>query len=212
MPRSNPYRKAWAVARRNKGVGHWLRAVLRFTLPIAAVGLGLPWFRPVITGLVSSGVYGFGVEAITFRLAALVACAMSLHTYADLVRGPDRAVLDVHPVLPRVLLRALAWRTGVQRAYLPLMGAVALLPLGMEGHWDAWLGATGVVLGAWICALGVGFTVHLAGVWAALSPSLAQLLDALRGDNPRMQAALIYAPGVVLVVVGGASALAFRLA
>jgi len=44
--------------------------------------------------------------------------------------------------------------------------------------------------------------INLAAVWAAYSPGLAGLLDAVRGQNPRMQAALIYAPGVALALVG----------
>ena len=66
----------------------------------------------------------------------------------------------------------------------------------------AYWGAVGVLFAAWLGGLGVGFMVHLGGVWAAFSPRFAALLDAVRGDNPRMQAALIYAPGVALLVVG----------
>ena len=61
-----------------------------------------------------------------------------------------------------------------------------------------------MALGAWLGALGVGFTVHLGAVWAAISPTLAGVLEAIRGANPRMQAAFIYAPGVALAAVGAA--------
>jgi hypothetical protein len=48
----------------------------------------------------------------------------------------------------------------------------------------------------------VGFPIHLGAVWAAESKGLAGVMEALRGANPRLQAALIYAPGVVLALGG----------
>lgn len=153
-------------------------------------------------GFLDHGRIASGTEGIALRLGALVAAAMALHTYTDLVRSPDRAILDAHPVQPRMLLRAIAWRTARQRLYLPIASAILMLPIGLEGSWTAFAGACGVVFGAWLSMIGVGFTVHLGGVWAGMSPALAQVLDLLRGDNPRMQAALIYAPGVALAIVG----------
>ena len=147
------------------------------------------------------GLLHIGLEAVTLRLGALMAAAMALHTYTDLVRSPDRPVLDAHPVHPRQLLRAIALRTALQRSYLPVVGATLLAPIIPVAGWVPWLGGVGVVVGAWLAALGVGFAVHLGAVWAGFSDSLARLLDALRGDNPRMQAALIYAPGFALLVV-----------
>ncbi len=88
------------------------------------------------------------------------------------------------------------------------MGSILLLPVGLAGHWLAWALGSAVVAGAWVAALGVGFAVHLGGVWAAMSPELAGLMNLVRGNNPRMQAALIYAPGVALAVVGVAVGMA----
>jgi len=133
---------------------------------------------------------------------------MALHTYTDLVRGPDRPVLDCHPVDAGALVKALALRTARQRVYLPFIAAVLLLPVGIEGNWVAWIGGNAVVFGGWCCALAVGYAIHLLAVWSAFSPSFSAVLDLLRGPNPRMQAALIYAPGAVLFVVGVALLLA----
>jgi hypothetical protein len=148
------------------------------------------------------------MSAVGFRLAAVVAGVVLLKSYSDLVRGPDRAVLDVHPVRPRALVVAIAWRTTLQTLYLPLVAAVLLGPVGLAGHWEAWAAGTGLAFSAWLGALGVGFAVHLGGVWAATSPGMSQLLDLVRGDNPRMQAALIYGPGVGLAATGMALAIA----
>jgi len=175
-------------------------------LPLAAAALATPLAQPVLLSFLDGPpipeVVAAGTDAIAFRMGALVASAMALHTYSDLVRGPDRAVLDAHPVQPRLLLVAIAVRTARQRLYLPLMGAILMLPLALHGQLAAYAGAVAVIVGAWLCSLGIGFTVHLAAVQAAFSPVLAAVLDLLRGDNPRMQAALIYAPGVVLAVAG----------
>lgn len=54
----------------------------------------------------------------------------------------------------------------------------------------------------------MGQAVVLAGILAALSPRMARIMDAIRGDNPRMHAAFIYAPGAALAVVGAAVGLA----
>lgn len=193
---SNPYREAHArIQRRKKGRWAWI-------LPLLAAGLATPLARPVLLRFLDVGVVPAGVEAITFRLGALIAAAMALHTYSDLVRGDDRPVLDPHPVQPRALLVAIAARTAGQRVYLPLMAAILLSPIAWEGgDIVAWLGSCALVFGAWVCALGVGFATHLGSVWAGLSPALAAVLDILRGANPRMQAALIYAPGFALALV-----------
>ena len=141
-------------------------------------------------------------QNLVSRLANLIAAMVILHSYTDLVRGSDRDVLDVHPVRATALVRAIALRTTRTRIYLPVMGGVVLTPVAMGGHMMAYWGAVGVLFAAWLGGLGVGFMVHLGGVWAAFSPRFAALLDAVRGDNPRMQAALIYAPGVALLLVG----------
>lgn len=202
----NPYAEVHRRIRAHQRSGPtWL-------LPLIAATLATPLARPVLLGFLDGPVapelIAAGTDAIAFRMGALVAAAMSLHTYSDLVRGPDREVLDVHPVQARLLLAAIAARTARQRLYLPVMCAIVMSPLAIAGHLHAWLGTVGVIVGAYLCSLGVGFTVHMAAVWAAFSPTLAVVLDLLRGDNPRMQAALIYAPGVVLAVAGVALALA----
>lgn len=196
---SNPYRDVHTRLRSRQG-GRWM-----WLLPVLAAAVATPFARNVLFGFVDEmGLLPAGVEAVTVRVGALVAAAVALHTYTDLIRGPDRPVLDPHPVLSRPLLQAIALRTTLQRAYLPLMGAILMSPLigaAPTGLW-VWLGCCAVISGAWLCALGVGFAIHLAAVWAALSPAAAGALSALRGDNPQMQAALIYSPGAALGVVG----------
>lgn len=191
----NPYRAVFTTLSQRRPE-RW-----RWWLPVLASVAAAPLARPVLLSFLEQGAWVAGLEAVTLRLGALMAAAMALHTYTDLVRSPDRAVLDAHPVEPRSLLRAIALRTARQRSYLPVVGAVLLAPVLQVRGVVPWAGGVGVVLGAWMAALGVGFAVHLGAVWAGLSPGLAQALDLVRGDNPRMQAALIYAPGAALLVV-----------
>jgi len=176
---------------------------------VLAAVIALPWVTPSLLGFLPDA--GESVEVklwapalsnLVSRLANLLAAMVILHSYTDLVRGPDREVLDVHPVRATALVRAIALGTARSRIYLPAIGSVLLSPVAMAGHWAAYLGSVGLLFAAWIAGIGVGFMVHLGGVWAAFSPRFAALLDALRGDNPRMQAALIYAPGVALLIVG----------
>ncbi len=197
----NPYRRVHALGRRRSR--RWPVGALALLAAAAAT----PLARPVLLGFLDTGRIADGTEAIAFRLGALVASAMALHTYADLVRGPDRPVLDPHPVDARLLVTAIALRCARERAYLPAMAAVLLSPIALAGHTSAWLGGSAVVLCAWLSMLGVGFATHLAGVQAGLSPEVARLLDAIRGDTPRTQAALLYAPGVALLAVGVATGL-----
>ncbi len=192
----NPYAAVFRAVARREG-GRWSAV-----LPVVAALAAMPLARPVMMGFLDQGRLASGTEGLALRMGALVAAAMAIHTYADLVRSADRPVLDAHPVAPRLLLRAVAARTARQRLSLPIAACIFLLPVGLEGSWTAWAGAAGVVFGAWLSMLGLGFTVHLGGVWAGMSPGLARLMDLVRGDNPRMQAALIYAPGVALAVVG----------
>lgn len=146
--------------------------------------------------------YADPLSSVVGRLANLIAAAVILASYTALVRGPDRAVLDVHPVRPRQLVAAIARATAMSQFYLLALSAVLLFPIAVSGTPEAYFGSLALVSSAWLGALGVGFMVHLGGVWAAFSPAFASVLDALRGDNPRMQAALIYAPGVALLLVG----------
>ena len=199
----NPYRVAARRQRRNRPRS------LGWILPVVAALLAAPLLRPALLGFLQGPPrIADGIEAIAFRLGVLMAGAMSIHTYAALVRSPDRAVLDPHPILARPLLDSVAIETMRERAYLPIVGALVLSPIAAAGFWSAWAGTALLGLGCWFGALGAGFAIHLAAVWVGHSASAAAVLDALRGANPRMQAALIYAPGFVLLALGIASGVA----
>ena len=194
----NPYLHVWRVQRRHRRALEPVWTRLAFLLPLAALAVAGALVEPVLLAVdtweMASGLY--------LRLAWLCCAAMSLRTYSILVRSPERAVLDAHPVEPRLLVKYLAVRSGWEG--LPFLAGCVVLtwPVWAAGHADiAGAGALVITIG-WAAGLLLGFPVHLASVWVAESPRLAGVLEAIRGDNPRLQAALIYAPGAVLALGG----------
>jgi len=199
----NPYLNVHRRIRKHQGFRlHTWTPVLAAAVAMPLVADHLLWFLPPEDQTVPLSAWATGLVDVALRLSALIASAVILHSYSDLVRGPDRAVLDVHPLKARALVTAIAIHTFRTRLYLPLMVAVLFSPVAARGEVEAYLGAVGLAFSGWLGGLGVGYLVHLGGVWAAYSSVLSAVLDALRGDNPRMQAALIYAPGVALGIVG----------
>ena len=125
---SNAYREVHALQREREGRRG------RGLLPVIAAAIAVPFARPVLLSFLDIGRIGPGTEAIALRLGLVVAGAMALHTYADLVRGPDRAVLDPHPVQPRALLAAIALRTARERATW-LAIALAFVAVNLPMRW-----------------------------------------------------------------------------
>lgn len=161
----------------------------------------------VAVGLMGRTLYGFldggdaarvlGATALLLRVGFVLAAGLALSTYSALVRGPDRGVVDHHPLRAAAWYRARVLALVRDRALWLLVGAVFLVPLGTLAP-----AAIFVLAGIGFAALGVGVAVNLAAPTVGLDPRWAGVLDAVRGVNPRPQAALIYAPGVALVVSG----------
>lgn len=212
MTTPNPYRTALARARRARGPdpvpvlsllgGAAAAALLRADLYDFAAGLvaHTPAAADAAAGLLG-------------RLGLLLAAGLTLGTYDIVVRGPDRAVLDLHPLLPGPWFAARVSESARERLPWLLAALGALWPLG-DARAIA-LGAS-VLAGSWFAGLGVGIGVNLAAPGVGLDPRWAGALDAIRGVNPRLQAALLYAPGTALGiagfgVLGGAAGLAASL-
>jgi hypothetical protein len=83
------------------------------------------------------------------------------------------------------------------------VAAVFLAPLWPRV--DALLLGLLVAVGGWIAGIGAGLGVNLAAPGLAANPALAGVFDTIRGPNPRIQAALLYAPGVALALSGSAT-------
>ncbi|MDP2317582.1 MAG: hypothetical protein Q8P41_32150 [Pseudomonadota bacterium] len=168
---------------------------------VAAVWLSGGLYTTLLAGGPTAWAAGF--TGLVARIGLVVGALLALTTYDALVRGPDRGVLDIHPLLPGPWLAARV--EGLVRDRLPwlLVAAVFLVPV-LPNTKAFGLGAI-VLLGAWVAGLGAGLGVNLAAPGLATRPALAGLFDAIRGPNPRMQAALLYAPGVALALSGTAT-------
>lgn len=208
----NPYRVALDRARRARGFDPvpWLALIggavaaglLRTQVFDFAVGL------PAHTSLAADA-----AASLSARIGLLLGAGLTLGTYDIVVRGPDRAVLDLHPLLPGPWYAARVTESARLRLPWLLAALAALWPLA-----DARAIAlcSFVLAGSWFAGLGVGIGVNLAAPGIGLNPRFNSVLDAIRGVNPRLQAALLYAPGTALGIagfgiLGGAKGLATTL-
>jgi len=202
MPR-NPYSIAWSRRRfhRNRVEG-WPRRLLG-AVPLVALAAAGPLVEPVFMGFLERpGLLALGVEALGLRVGLVLCGAMVLASYTALVRGPERAILDPHPADEGALLRYLGLRTAFERIGWVLAAAVVLAPVALAGEWLAWALLVWIAASGWLLGLAIGFPVHLGSVWAAESPGLSGVLNLIRGNNPTLQAALIYGPGVAFAAGG----------
>lgn len=148
------------------------------------------------------------IESLLFRLAALITSAMALHTYSSVVRSPEHEIISIHPILGQRFLWHVLEETIRTTWIWWVGGAVFLYPLVELGEYTAYVLSVLLLLGSWVGGIGAGYCINLGAIWVARSNRAHVLLDMVRGQNPREQAAFIYAPGVALVVVGLTLALA----
>jgi hypothetical protein len=198
----NPYvvadRRAESARARAEGPWRHVRAGLPWLGTLAA----LPLLRGSVYGFLGASPAGeaLGASGAAVRIGLLLAGAMSLDTFGQALRGPDRGVVDVHPLRPVPWFSSVVRRSGRARVAWLGLGLVALTPLASRPWLCAW--AAAVLAGGWLAGWGAGLGVNLAAAALAERPQLAGLLDAVRGANPRAHAALLYAPGVSLGVSG----------
>jgi hypothetical protein len=179
-------------------------SVLRF-IP---VGVGLVVLsllaRPLLLGFLDGPLseWPAGIQGILFRLGLVLVGAVSIRVYSSLIRGTERSVLASLPVDPAqvsrfqlrvVLVETISW-----------IGVVGIIlgPIALRGYWGLWLLCVCSLGGMWFMSVMVSGAVHLWVAGVADSPSWGNILDLIRGANPRAQAAFIYAPGVILMLLG----------
>lgn len=138
------------------------------------------------------------LEQILFRVAALLVALTTLQTYGDVVRHPERTIFGIHPIRSTLFMQYVG-RMRLEHSALWLMMSLGIWK-DVSVEWWPWIAF--YLVSSWIGGIGAGYGIHLGSVWAARSPSMAGVLDSIRGQNPREQAAFIYAPGTVLGLVG----------
>jgi hypothetical protein len=204
----NPYRLADRRQRAARARVASLTERLAFVLPILGT-IGAVWLARDVYDAQLGGppdTWSAGFTGVLSRIGLLLTAGLALSTYDAVIRGPDRGVVDLHPLLPRPWLAARLLALSRDRAAWLLPAGIALAPLWPRT--DALLLGFVVLVGAWCAGIGVGLGVNLAAPSIGRAPAMAGVLDALRGQNPRLQAALLYAPGVALAIAGSATLLA----
>ena len=200
----SPFSEIDRLQRANRRLAGEGTGAVSLVVPVLLGVFTAPFAEPILLRTLdgNAATVAVGLNATTYRLALVLAGVMLLWSYSLIIRGKDRMVLDPFPVdgasFPPVLARRLL-RDSSGLA----LGAVALLwPVLTAGHTSAFILGASTVIGGWLVGVGVGFPLHLAAASAATSESLEAALQAIRGDNPAMQAAWIYAPGVGLLLCG----------
>lgn len=201
----NPYaladRRQRLARRRAEGLGTRLAGLL----PVVGAVVALPLLRPTFYGFLDGppAAYPDGAAGAASRLGLALAAGLALASYAEVIRGPDRGVVDLHPLLPGPWIRARIVSLARARVGWIAVAAVFLAPLWPR--MDALLSGLALLAGAWFAGMGAGLGINLAAPRVAEDPRWAGVLDAIRGPNPRLQAALLYAPGVSLALSGAAT-------
>lgn len=214
----NPYQQAEARQRaRRQAESPWAWAAA--WLPALVLVAILPLLQRGTDPDAAGGIYRFlesprlligGSRDLVLRIGLLLSAGLALGGYQRLVRGPDRGVIDLHPLRADLWLQARL--PELFRDSLPWLacGLAPLLP--MYPHPRLFAAAATLVGGAWVAGLGLGAGINLVAPSVGSSPAWAPVLDAIRGVNPRMQAALLYAPGAAfglggLSLIGAAAGL-----
>ncbi|MBA2321750.1 MAG: hypothetical protein H0V89_11420, partial [Deltaproteobacteria bacterium] len=111
------------------------------------------------------------------------------------------------PVAPAGVVAFELVRLGVARWWMVPCALIALAPLAFAAP-GLWVSCAVVLLAVQLAALPAGAVGALVAIEVSEAPGWQPILDALRGQNPRIQAALLWAPGAVLAIVGAAGAMA----
>jgi hypothetical protein len=202
---ANPHRTAWLRQRRHRTAAEpaWLR-----------VGLGAAWIAGVAAiGFVARPVWAEWTNAdaivradhwefLVSRVGLAVVAWGAIGMFDAVVRSEDRPVLDRLPVdggavvaatLERVIRERIPWLLSLLAVGIPCLGSRAA---------PDYLIASIALGGLVALAVAGGALTHLLAADVADRPGWAPVLDAIRGRNPREQAAFLYAPGVLFAVAG----------
>ena len=206
MKARNRYWSIWLRQSRHRRAveGRWTNAVQMVFA--ACVALALVFLvRLSFLGFLDrpQDAWGDGVEAALIRVCVLVVGWVSLDVYTAIVRSPYRAKLDLLPVQAEEVVHFEVARVAVSRCWLVPFFGLLLCPIAVEGQLSLWAVCVAAIGGAWALALTTSALVHLLAVEVAENPKYGEVLDLVRGHNPRAQAAFIYAPGAVLLTIGG---------
>jgi hypothetical protein len=200
----SPYRRAARLdASRRRSADGWTARLARAVFLLAVLAILVPLVRTIFLGFLDDpDTVSMGLHAVWLRAALVVMSLVGFEVHGAVLRGRSREVLALLPVVPSQVVWAdlvgVAWRA----AGIVAIGAALLLPIALEHDPAAWLVGVGVLVGAATLGLSWAAVALLGAVQVAEDPAWEGPLDLVRGNNPRPQAAIIYALAPV-VLVGG---------
>lgn len=207
----DPYGRADRLQRRHRREARGILGQLAtLAVPLLTAVLLTPLVRRIFLAFLDDpeATWPAGAERVLLRFALVVVGWLSIDVYTGLVRGEQRPVLALLPVDPAPVVRVQLLDVARRRWWLLAGTAIVLSPLAFAGAPGLWAAAVAVTGGAFALGLTVSALVFSFAIVLAEDERWAPLLDAIRGPNVRAQAAFIYAPGVVLIAVGGLMSLA----
>ena len=173
-------------------------------VPLVLAALAVPLLQPVFLGFLHHPMdaWSEGFAQVLMRAGIFVIGWVALDLYSAIIRGEERAVLAQWPVDPARVVSFVTLQVAVRSWWLVPATGIVLSPVALSGESTRWGLGVFVLIGAWLMSLSCGAAVLLGAIAAAESEKTAPLLDLLRGNNPRAQAAFLYAPGLVLGLAG----------
>lgn len=177
-------------------LGAPLAAAALMVLPVRAA------LFPFLDGPVAG--YGDGISAVFLRFGLVVAGYFSLEVYDAVLRGSERKVLEHLPVEPSGVVRAALVHLAVIRGWVPVFAAAMWIPVAAQVGIDRLALAALALVGLAAAGAVGGARAYLLAIDMAENPKWNGVLELVRGPNSRAQAALIYAPGAALALLGGA--------
>ena len=153
---NNPYLSVWIRQWRNRRQFEGpVTQVRRMVVPLVSALLLVVLVRPIFLGFLDDGAqsWGYGLQQVALRGGIVVITALSLDIYTALIRGPDRAVLDIYPVNARQVVVFEIVRVAFWRWWLVPLGAVLFSPLAFEGALGLWALGVLVLAGAWVMGM-----------------------------------------------------------
>lgn len=173
-------------------------------LPLVALAVLVPLVQTLFLGFLAGPAdqWAAGMGRVLLRVTVVVVGWLALDTFSALIRGDDRDVLSILPIDAGQVVQNAVRRVARRRWTLLPAVAVLLAPVALAGAPQLWALALVQVAGAWALGLVVSALVHLLAIEVSESEAWAPVLDLVRGNNPRPQAAFLYAPGVALLACG----------
>ena len=145
------------------------------------------------------------MSTILFRYAVFLSAVTSFVCYQDIIRDSIRVILEPYPIegnedffwalIVHTISKTFPYCLSVLLLFVPMLWY-------RDEYFIIWIYMAFFFLMVWISSVFVGYAVSLGAIFCAKSPSMQPYLDLIRGNNPRVQAAFLYVPGVSLFCIG----------